>query len=273
MRSAWIDDGNGAGPQVTDSGSSGIWRVEGEPLGNGKPSREPTITTPRDDLPQTENGPGPGSRPMPELDPPMTPRFGDGLGPLTGTPAPRPETDWCPKLPEEDPQPPPQKWDADPCAPLSSEGRSEGGKWVPETPLLTDPAHPDHELFKQALTELKQPELCGRFDSEAQRERVAAAIAAEAKDAGLRRIDDVVVGKNGENFIAIEGPNPYAPESRRATVDYGEALVRSVEQSTAKITPEACVPGPAGPPGNSDLLAALAQPSEPVQLGRSPSMR
>ena len=94
-------------------------------------------------------------------------------------------------------------------------------------------------------------------------ERVAAAIAAEAKDAELRRIDDVVVSRDGDKFIAVEGPNPYAPGARRAVVEYREAVMQSVEQSTAKVTPEACLPGP---PGNSDLLAAL--PAELAQPGR-----
>lgn len=256
MHGARIDDGSGSGPQVNDSGTGGIWRAEGEPLEKGQPPRAPS-TTPRDDHQQTENGPAPGDRPAPGVDPPMTPRFGDGPGPLTGTPAPRPDADACPELPEKDPQPPPQAWQADPCA-SSSEGRSQGGKWVPEMPLLTDPKHPDHPLFEQALSQLRQPELCGRFDSVAQMERVAAAIAADAKAAGLHRIDDVVVAKTGQTFIAIEGLDPYAPESRRTAVDYREARMQSVEQSTAKIIPEACVPGPAGPPANSDLLAALA---------------
>ena len=128
---------------------------------------------------------------------------------------------------------------------------------MPETPLLNDPAHPDHALFRQALSHLQQPGLCDRFDSEAQRERVAAALAAEAKEAGLKGIDHVVVGRQGGPFIAIEGPNPYAPEARRATVDYAEAIGRSVEQSTAKITPEACT----FKPGEERLLSELTPPA------------
>lgn len=244
MRDARIEDGTGF-PPPGGNGAGGTWLAEGEPLQPGQPRRDPLPELPdprpRERAESRTNESPPGDAP---------PARGD-------TPAPRPDIDWCPKLPEQDPQPAPETWDPNPCAPLSSEGRSEGGKWVPETPLLNDPAHPDHKLFQQALSELQQPGLCGLFNSEAQRERVAAAIAAEAKEAGLKGIDHVVAGRDGGKFIAIEGPNPYAPEARRATVDYAEAVARSVEQSTAKITPEACTPKP----GEGLLLSELSPPA------------
>jgi hypothetical protein len=256
MHDARSEDGAGFRTQGRDD--AGLeWLAEGEPLAPGQPRREPLPevpdSRPRERVEPRPNESGPG-------DPP--PSRGD-------TPAPVPGLEWCPKLPEEDPKPPPEHWNPDPCAPLSSEGRSEGGKWVPETPLLNDPAHPDHKLYEQALSHLQQPGLCDRFDSEAQRERVAAAIAAEAKEAGLKGIDHVVVGRQGGPFIAIEGPNPYAPEARRATVDYAEAIGRSVEQSTAKITPEACT----FKPGEERLLSELAPPTVSTLSGGSPMLR
>lgn len=247
MHDARIEDETGSWAQG-GNGGGGRWPAEGEALDPGQARRNP-VTEPRDD----------GSRTT------QNPRADGESSPRAHEPAPG----FCPKLPEEDPQPPPESWDPNPCAPLSSEGRSEGGKWVPETPLLSDPAHPDHKLFKQALSELQQPGLCGLFNSEAQRERVAAAIAAEAKEAGLKGIDHVVAGRDGGKFIAIEGPNPYAPEARRATVDYAEAVARSVEQSTAKITPEACT----SKPGEGLLLSELSPPAIPPPSGGMTMLR
>lgn len=254
MHESRIDEKDSASPTIAND-SGDIWRTEGRPL-DEETRREPreSVTGPSPPSPRVE--PDPGPTPAPRFDLPQPPWLGDGPRPRADGPAPRPG-DECPELPEEDPEPPPGQWNADPCAPLSSEGRSEGRKWVPDTPLLSDPTHPDHALFKQALSHLQRPGLCDRFDSEAQRERVAAAIAAEAKEAGLKGIDHVVVGRQGGPFIAIEGPNPYAPEARRATVDYAEAVGRSVEQSTAKITPEACT----FKPGEERLLSELTPPA------------
>ncbi|MFZ5637442.1 MAG: XVIPCD domain-containing protein [Pseudomonadota bacterium] len=263
MHAARLEDEKVSLAIGTGGGVGRPWLAEGEPLEPGQP-RRPPVTSPRDEGSQsTEQAPGSESGPVLRAHP----------SPRDGEPAPRPDLEWCPVLPEKDPAPPSVEWKADPCALLSSEGRAQGGTWGPETPLLTDPKHPDHALYEQALSQLRQPGLCDRFNSQAQMARAAAAIAAEAKEAGLRRIDDVVVGTDGGKFIAIEGPNPYAPEARRAAVDYREALTQSVEQSTAKVTPEACRPGPGGPGREGDLLSALVPPSESIEPARSSLLR
>lgn len=100
---------------------------------------------------------------------------------------------------------------------------------------LASPQHPDHGLYKQALSNLEQLGPGGGFKSREQMEQAAAALAADAKATGLSRIDHVSRSSNGQGFlIAVQGVNgdPSHPAAKHAYIDYAQATTQTLEQST-----------------------------------------
>lgn len=102
-------------------------------------------------------------------------------------------------------------------------------------PSLASPQHPDHGLYKQALSNLEQLGPSGGFKSREQMEQAAGALAADAKASGLGRIDHVSRSANGQGFlIAVQGVNgdPTHPAAKHAYIDYTQATSQTLEQST-----------------------------------------
>jgi peptidoglycan hydrolase-like protein with peptidoglycan-binding domain len=102
-------------------------------------------------------------------------------------------------------------------------------------PSLANPQHPDHGLYKQALSNLEQLGPGGGFKSREQMEQAAGALAADAKATGLDRIDHVSRSANGQGFlIAVQGVNgdPGHPAAKHAYIDYTQATTQTLEQST-----------------------------------------
>ncbi|MBX3712977.1 MAG: peptidoglycan-binding protein [Lysobacter sp.] len=102
-------------------------------------------------------------------------------------------------------------------------------------PSLASPQHPDHGLYKQALSNLEQLGPSGGFKSREQMEQAAGALAADAKATGLDRIDHVSRSANGQGFlIAVQGVNgdPSHPAAKHAYIDYTQATTQTLEQST-----------------------------------------
>lgn len=100
---------------------------------------------------------------------------------------------------------------------------------------LASPQHPDHGLYKQALSNLEQLGPGGGFKSREQMEQAAGALAADAKASGLERIDHVSRSANGQGFlIAVQGVNgdPGHPAAKHAYIDYAQATTQTLEQST-----------------------------------------
>lgn len=100
---------------------------------------------------------------------------------------------------------------------------------------LASPQHPDHGLYKQALSNLEQLGPSGGFKSREQMEQAAGALAADAKASGLGRIDHVSRSNNGQGFlIAVQGVNgdPTHPAAKHAYIDYTQATTQTLEQST-----------------------------------------
>lgn len=100
---------------------------------------------------------------------------------------------------------------------------------------LASPQHPDHGLYKQALSNLEQLGPSGGFKSREQMEQAAGALAADAKATGLGRIDHVSRSANGQGFlIAVQGVNgdPSHPAAKHAYIDYTQATTQTLEQST-----------------------------------------
>ena len=103
-----------------------------------------------------------------------------------------------------------------------------------DKPLISNPNHPDHRLYEQALSNLKQLGPSGGFKSDDERERAAAAVAADAKASGLKEITHISKSQapNGESYlIAVQG-DPTNPASKNAYLSYPQATQQTVEQST-----------------------------------------
>lgn len=100
--------------------------------------------------------------------------------------------------------------------------------------LMTNPAHPANGMFNDAVAGLKgiKPEALG-FHSEEEYRNAAGSLVAKAREAGMQRIDHVVIGANGALF-AVEGPLQDASH-RIASVDKTQAASQSIEASSQQL--------------------------------------
>lgn len=112
------------------------------------------------------------------------------------------------------------------------------------TPLLSERTYPDHAFFLQAKGHLAQLR-AGNSAGEDGLDRAAAALAASARLAGLRRIDQVMPNARGDGFIALQG-EPRDPGRHLASVATEDAA-QSIERSTARLAQE----GPPRPHGQA----------------------
>lgn len=104
------------------------------------------------------------------------------------------------------------------------------------SPLLSNPSHPDHALYKQALVGIeKLPATAFRNDQE--RQNAAASLAVEAKINGFNQIDHVAVGANSGSLFAVQG-RLEDPAHSRIHQDRTLAAAQPVEKSTALIEQE-----------------------------------
>lgn len=99
---------------------------------------------------------------------------------------------------------------------------------------VDNPAHPSNGMFNDALAGLKgiKADTLG-FHSEAEYRNAAGALVARAHQAGMQRIDHVVIGANGALF-AVEGPLDDA-RHRIASVDKAQASAQPVEVSSRQV--------------------------------------
>lgn len=116
-------------------------------------------------------------------------------------------------------------------------------KHAAQTPLLSNPAHPDHAMYKGALEGLEKmgPQA---FKNRDELERTAATLAFEAKVSGLSKIDHVVPTANGAGLFAVQGGLD-DPGHKRIHVSKSQAAEQPVEQSTFQAAQDA--PQPAAP--------------------------
>lgn len=66
-------------------------------------------------------------------------------------------------------------------------------------------------------------------------ERVAAALAAECKGAGLERIERVMLWSDGARAFAVDQADPRAPWTRHANVDLAQAAQQPVAESNQRL--------------------------------------
>ncbi|UJB21247.1 MULTISPECIES: peptidoglycan-binding domain-containing protein [Lysobacter] len=102
-------------------------------------------------------------------------------------------------------------------------------------PLLSDAAHPDNAMYKQAVGGLEK---LGGFKNHQELERAAATLTYDARVSGLTKIDHVVPNASGTGLFAVQG-GLNDPSHQRAFVDRAQATQQSVEQSTQKLQQDA----------------------------------
>lgn len=106
---------------------------------------------------------------------------------------------------------------------------------VPTTPAAPAPAttpvqYPDRILMQQARAGIDALPP-GTFASPREREQAAAALAFEARVAGMTRIDHVTLNTSGSGLFAVEGRLD-DPGHRRIYADRAQAVAQTIEQST-----------------------------------------
>lgn len=105
-----------------------------------------------------------------------------------------------------------------------------------QAPLLSHPNHPDHALYKQALTGIEKLP-ANTFKNEQERQNAAASVALEAKVSGLTRVDTVALSTNGAGLFAVQGAMS-DPAHNRVYIDKAQAAGQSVENSTKQLQQE-----------------------------------
>ncbi|MES2671483.1 MAG: XVIPCD domain-containing protein [Pseudomonadota bacterium] len=104
-----------------------------------------------------------------------------------------------------------------------------------DRPLMSNPNHPDHKLYQQAVSNLEQLGPSGGFKSREDLEKAAASLAADAKATGLNEIDHIskTSGPNGQSYLVAVQGDPTSPAAKNAYIDYNQATSQTVAQSTA----------------------------------------
>lgn len=107
-------------------------------------------------------------------------------------------------------------------------------------PSPLDPAHPDHVLQQQVARALGAMERSLGRTADAGTARLGAALLVTARQAGLARVDHVLLGvatahvQAGANAFVVQGA-PDDPASRRAHVPTQQALATPVDASWARL--------------------------------------
>ncbi len=188
------------------------------------PTRSPITDEPARPREQAENVPAdpPSADPSPRS--PREPQ--EGTQPNTQQPPVAAQPTPTQPNAQQPTQPPASS--ADQAAPIQAQPQPT----QQDKPLMSNPNHPDHRLYQQALSNLEQMGPTGGFKSREELDKAAAAVAADAKASGLSQIDHVTRSRNGEGLIAIQGNDPWSESVKRAYIDHGQATTQTVEQST-----------------------------------------
>lgn len=99
---------------------------------------------------------------------------------------------------------------------------------------LSNPAHPDNAMYKQAVAGLEKLGPQAGFKDHAALERAAGTLTYEARVSGMTKIDHVVPNTSGTGLFAVQG-ELRDPTSQRVVVDKAQASNQSIEQSTQQL--------------------------------------
>ncbi len=151
-------------------------------------------------------------------------------------------------VPPASPETPPANAQPNPANPASPANPAPDRPQAPPTtndqvsqptqndrPLISNPNHPDHKLYQQAVSNLEQLGPSGGFRSREDLEKAAASVAADAKATGLNEIDHIskTSGPNGQSYLVAVQGDPTSPAAKNAYIDYNQATSQTVAQSTA----------------------------------------
>ncbi|WP_458069443.1 XVIPCD domain-containing protein [Rhodanobacter sp. BL-MT-08] len=106
--------------------------------------------------------------------------------------------------------------------------------WSAHTPLLNDPAHPDHRLFQQAYDGVKKVDAEHGRVPDHHSLNLAGALTVEAKARGLRQVDVVALSEDGANAFAVEKDGRIGSTSF-ARVDTMQAVHTPIEHSSQQM--------------------------------------
>jgi len=112
----------------------------------------------------------------------------------------------------------------------------EALKKAEHAPLLSNPNHPIHAFYKQALAGVERLPL-ESFRNDQERRNAAASLAVDAKISGLTKIDHVLMSAHGLSLFAVQGRID-DPAHNRAHVDKAQAAAQPIERSTAQMDEE-----------------------------------
>lgn len=109
------------------------------------------------------------------------------------------------------------------------------GSWfehdMPVTAKLNEPAHPDHELFRQAREAVHRLDASYQRTPDQRSENVAASLTVAARRDGLVRVDHVVVNQDTSRLYGVQG-ELHSPLKKVTEVSTQQAAVTSVHESS-----------------------------------------
>lgn len=97
-----------------------------------------------------------------------------------------------------------------------------------------DPDHPGHAMLQQIRKGVHRIDVGIGKPYDQTSERMSRCLLAQCREAGLRRVDHVVMGANGTNLFAVEGQFK-APAHLRTHVATAQAIRTPVEQSDERL--------------------------------------
>jgi hypothetical protein len=98
---------------------------------------------------------------------------------------------------------------------------------------LDKPDHPDHAMFRQASEAVRALDASRQRVSDRQSDNLSAAAVVAARQAGLERIDHVVLSDDGAKAYAVQG-EMNSPFKRIAEIQTQQAVDTPVERSSAQ---------------------------------------
>ncbi|MEH6420840.1 XVIPCD domain-containing protein [Pseudomonas sp. CGJS7] len=111
----------------------------------------------------------------------------------------------------------------------------------PRGALLSDPGHPNHAMYRQALDGVERLGPQAGLHSQQDRERAAATLTYEARLSGLNEINHVVQSVNGSGLFAVQGALDN-PAHHRVFANTQQAVAQSIEQSTQRLAQDVSAP-------------------------------
>lgn len=160
------------------------------------------------------------------------------LAPAINTPGAKPPPDWSddpalkpPSIPVEPVRTPPKASGASESLSVAPSPTDQG---TDDQRGPADASHPDYTMLAQIREGMRKIDagLGKPFDESS--ERLSHCLLPECKDAGLRRVDHVVMGKDGTHLFAVQGQLE-DPAHLRAHVATEQGIRTPVEQSDERL--------------------------------------